>query len=432
VSRLLIRHARVVDPSQRLDAGLDLLVVDGKIARLAERIEDAEAEVLDATRLVAAPGFIDLHVHLREPGFEYKETVASGSAAAVAGGFTAVCCMPNTQPVNDNAALTEFIRSRAAEAALCRVYPVGAVSKGLAGEELAEMGEMVRAGAVAFSDDGKPVASAYLMRRALEYAQLFGTPVVDHCEDPSLAARGVMHEGDVATRLGLRGIPAAAEEIMVARDVILAGMTGGRVHVAHLSTAGSLDRVREAKDRGLQVTCEATPHHLALTDEAVAASGYDTNTKMNPPLRSADHVEALLAGVADGTVDCLATDHAPHHADEKLQEFDLAPFGVVGLETALPVTYDLLVRRRKLPLRLFVALWSTNPARVFGLPGGTLKPGTPADITLFDPDARRAVDPGRFRSLSRNTPFAGQKLRGWPAATIVGGRVVWQRERAAQ
>ncbi len=431
MSRLLIRHARVVDPSQRIDAGLDILVVDGTIARLAERIDDRKAELIDATRMVAAPGFIDLHVHLREPGFEYKETIASGSAAAVAGGFTAVCCMPNTQPVNDSAAVTEFIRSRAREINLCHVYPVGAVSKGLAGEELAEMGEMVRAGAVAFSDDGRPVANAYLMRRALEYAQLFATPVVNHCEDPSLVAKGVMHEGVVATRLGLRGMPAAAEDVMVARDVILSEMTGGRLHIAHLSTAGALESVRVAKGKGLPVTCEVTPHHLALTDEEVSTTGYDTNTKMNPPLRGAAHVEALLGGVADGTVDCLATDHAPHHADEKIQEFDLAPFGIVGLETAVPVTYDLLVRRRKLPLRLFVALWSTNPARVFGLPGGTLKPGSRADITLFDPDARLTVDPARFRSLSRNTPFGGQKLRGWPAATIVDGSVVWRRERSA-
>ena len=431
MSRLLIRHARVVDPAQRLDAGLDILLVDGKVARLAERITDAKAEVLDAAGLVAAPGFIDLHVHLREPGYEYKETVASGSAAAVAGGFTAVCCMANTQPVNDSAAVTEFIRSRAREVGLCRVYPVGAVSKALAGEELAELGEMVRAGAVAFSDDGRPVASAYLMRRALEYAQLFGTPIVDHCEEPSLVAKGVMHEGDVATRLGLKGIPAAAEEVMVARDVILAELTGGKVHIAHISTKGALDRVREARGKGLPVTCEVTPHHLALTDELVAATDYDTNTKMNPPLRSADHVEALLGGIGDGTIDCLATDHAPHHADEKAQEFDIAPFGVVGLETAIPVTYDLLVRRRKLPLRLFVSLWSTNPARVFGLPGGTLKPGSPADITLIDPEARATVDPKRFRSLSRNTPFGGQKLRGWPVATIVEGKVVWRRERAS-
>ena len=430
MSRLLIRQARVVDPSQRLDAGLDILLVDGKVARLAERIEDKKAEVLDAAGLIAAPGFIDLHVHLREPGYEYKETVASGSAAAVAGGFTAVCCMANTQPVNDNAAVTEFIRSRAREVGLCKVYPIGAVSKGLAGEEMAELGEMVRAGAVAFSDDGRPVASAYLMRRALEYTQLFGTPVVDHCEEPTLVAKGVMHEGDVATRLGLKGIPAAAEEVMVARDVILSELTGGRVHIAHLSTRGALDRVREAKSKGLPVTCEVTPHHLALTDEQVAVTDYDTNTKMNPPLRSADHVEALLEGIGDGTVDCLATDHAPHHADEKAQEYDIAPFGIVGLETAIPVTYDLLVRKRKLPLRLFVSLWSTSPARVFGLQGGTLKPGSPADVTLIDPEARGTVDPKRFRSLSHNTPFAGQKLRGWPAMTIVDGRVVWRRERA--
>ncbi|MDD5563148.1 MAG: dihydroorotase [Thermoanaerobaculaceae bacterium] len=429
MSRLLIKHGRVVDPTQRMDEGLWVLIVDGKVARIAERIEDRDAEVLDATGLVVAPGFVDVHTHLREPGFEYKETVATGSAAAAAGGFTAICCMPNTQPVNDNAAVTEFIRGRAAAAGLARVYPIGAVSKGLQGEELAEMGEMARAGAVAFSDDGKPVHNAYLMRRALEYAQLFGVPVVDHCEEPSLAAKGVMHEGAVATRLGLRGIPAAAEEVMVARDVVLAQLTGGRLHVAHLSTQGGLDRVREGKAKGVAVTCEVTPHHLALTDQAVADSEYDTDTKMNPPLRSADHVAALLQGVQDGVVDCLATDHAPHHADEKVLEFDLAPFGIVGLETAVPVTYDLLVRRHKLPLRLFIALWSSNPARAFGLPGGSLKVGSPADITLLDLDARLTVNPDRFLSLSRNTPFAGQRLKGWPAATIVGGKAVWRRER---
>jgi len=418
-----------VDPSQRLDEGLNVLIVDGKVARLAERIEDKDAEVFDATGLVIAPGFVDVHVHLREPGFEYKETIATGAAAAVAGGFASVCCMPNTQPVNDSAAVTEFIRARAAEAGLARVYPIGAVSKGLQGEELAEMGEMARAGAVGFSDDGKPVHNSYLMRRALEYAQLFDVPVVDHCEDPNLAAKGVMHEGAVATRLGLRGIPAVAEEVMAARDVVLAELAGGRVHIAHVSTRGALERVREGKGRGVAVTCEVTPHHLALTDQAVADSEFDTDTKMNPPLRSGDHVEALIQGVLDGTVDCLATDHAPHHADEKVLEYDLAPFGVVGLETAIPVTYDLLVRRQKLPLRLFIALWSSNPARLFRLPGGSLKVGSPADITVLDLEARATVNPDRFRSLSRNTPFAGQRLKGWPAATLVGGKVLWRRER---
>ena len=429
MSRLLIKHGRVVDPSQRLDEGLNVLIVDGKVARIAERIEDKEADIFDATGLVIAPGFVDVHVHLREPGFEYKETIATGTAAAVAGGFTSVCCMPNTQPVNDNAAVTEFIRARAAEAGLAHVYPIGAVSKGLQGEELAEMGEMARAGAVAFSDDGKPVHNSYLMRRALEYAQLFDVPVVDHCEDPNLAAKGVMHEGAVATRLGLRGVPAVAEEVMAARDVVLAELTGGRVHIAHVSTRGALERVRDGKARGVAVTCEVTPHHLARTDQAVADSEYDTDTKVNPPLRSGDHVEALIQGVLDGTVDCLATDHAPHHADEKVLEYDLAPFGVVGLETAIPVTYDLLVRRRKLPLRLFIALWSSNPARLFRLPGGSLKVGSPADITVLDLDARATVNPDRFRSLSRNTPFAGQRLKGWPAATLVGGKVLWRRER---
>jgi dihydroorotase len=429
VKRLLIKHVRVVDPAQRLDDGLDILVAEGRIARVAERIDDRDAEVFDGTGMVAAPGFIDMHVHLREPGFEYKETIASGSAAAVAGGFTAVCCMPNTRPVHDNAAVTEFIRSRAAEAGLARVYPIGAVSKDLAGEELAEIGEMARAGAVAFSDDGHPVANAYLMRKALEYTRLFDMVVIDHCEDPALVNRGVMHEGAVATRLGLAGQPGAAEEVAIARDLTLAALTGGRLHVAHLSTSGGLERVRDAKRKGLPVSCEATPHHLALTDQAVADSSYDTNTKMAPPLRDLSHVNALVEGVLDGSVDCLATDHAPHHADEKALEFDLAPFGVIGLETAVPVTYDLLVRRHKLSLARYVALWSTNPARVLRLPGGTLKVGSPADITLLDLESRAVVEPNRFRSLARNTPFGGMRLRGWPAMTIVGGDVVWQRER---
>lgn len=428
VSRLLIKNARVIDPSQRLDAGLDILIQDGKIAKLAERIHAPGVETIDATGLVAAPGFIDVHVHLREPGFEYKETIASGTAAAVAGGFTAVCCMPNTQPVHDNPAVTEFILARAREANRCRVYPIGAISKGLLGEELAEIGEMHRAGAVAFSDDGKPLVSSYLMRRACEYSLLFDVPVVDHCEDLTLAGKGVMHEGAVATRLGLRGIPAAAEEVMVARDVILAELTGARVHIAHLSTKGSLELVRWAKAKGLKVSCEVTPHHLALTDEAVALGHYNTNTKMNPPLRSSEHVEALLEGVLDGTVDCLATDHAPHHADEKAVEFDHAPFGIVGLETALPLTFDLLVGKKRMPLSRFVALWSTNPTRIFKLAGGTLKVGAPADLTIFNPELRATVNPEKFRSLSRNTPFGGKRLRGWPIYTIVAGRVVYRRE----
>lgn len=429
MNRLLIKHARVVDPAQRLDDGLDVLIVDGKVERIAERIQDKSAEVLDAAGLIAAPGFIDVHVHLREPGYEYKETVASGTAAALAGGFTALCCMANTSPVNDNAAVTEFIRARAEEAGNARVYPIGAVSKGLAGDELAELGEMVRAGAVGFSDDGKPVHNAHLMRKALEYARLFDVPIVEHAEDLDLAAKGVMHEGAVSTRLGLKGIPAAAEDVVVARDLILAESFSGRLHVAHVSTRGAIQRIRAAKGRGVPVTCEVTPHHLALSDEAVAATEYDTNTKMSPPLRSADHVEALIEAVLDGTVDCLASDHAPHHADEKALEFDLAPFGIVGLETAVPVTWDLLVRRHKMPVTRFVQLWSTNPARVYRLPGGTLKPGSPADITLIDPEARATVAPDRFRSASRNTPFGGQRLRGWPAATIVSGEVRYRRER---
>ncbi|MFI5143856.1 MAG: dihydroorotase, partial [Thermoanaerobaculales bacterium] len=372
------------------------------------------------------PLWMSIHfTHPRELTPEVDESLARLADAGIPLGSQTVLL----KDINDNAAVTEFIRTRAAEAGLARVYPVGAISKNLEGAELAELGEMARAGAVAFSDDGKPVHNAYLMRRVLEYAQIFNVAVVDHCEDRDLAGKGVMHEGAVATRLGLRGVPAAAEEVMVARDCVLAELTGGRLHIAHLSTRGGLENVRATKGRGVAVTCEVTPHHLALTDQAVADSEYDTDTKMNPPLRSAEHVEALLQGVLDGTVDCLATDHAPHHSDEKALEYDLAPFGVVGLETAVPVTYDLLVRKHKLALHRFIAHWSTNPARLFGLPGGTLKVGSPADVTLLDLDARLTVNPDRFRSASHNTPFAGQRLKGWPAATLVGGKVVWRRER---
>jgi len=428
--RLLIRDGRVVDPSQGLDEGLDVLVEDGRIARLDERIEpDPGDEVLDAAGLVVAPGFIDMHVHLREPGYEHKETIETGSRAAVAGGFTAVCCMANTDPVNDNPSVTEYIVKRAREVGLARVYPVGALSRGLEGKELAEIGEMVRAGAVAVSDDGRPVRNARLMRRALEYCRSFDVPVLAHEEDADLAAGGAIHEGAVATRIGLPGIPAAAEEVMVARDVLLAGLTGGRLHVQHVSTRGAVDLVRMAKRRGLAVTCEATPHHFTLTDEDMAASGYDTNWKMNPPLREREDVEAILDGLYDGTIDVIASDHAPHHPDEKELEFVLAPFGIVGLETAVSLALDRLVHGKVLGLLQLVRLMSTNPARILGIPGGTLEPGAPADLTLLDLGRRVTVDPERFRSRSRNTPFAGMQLRGAPAATVVGGRVVWRAER---
>ena len=375
---------------------------------------------------MVCPGFIDIHAHLREPGREDKETIATGTRAAAAGGFTAVCAMPNTDPVNDTAGITRAIVEKARAEGAVRVYPIGAITRGQKGEELAEFGDLQEAGCVAFSDDGKPVASARMMRRALEYARTFGLVLIDHCEEPTLAEKACMNEGPVSTLLGLRGAPAAGEAIMVERDVLLAELTGGKVHIAHLSAAASVDAVRRGKARGVQVTAEVTPHHLFLTDEAVRQTAYDTNTKMNPPLRSESDRLAVLEGLRDGTIDCIATDHAPHTVDDKNVEYDQAAFGIVGLETAVPLCLDRLVGPGLVELRQLVALLSTNPARVLGLPGGTLAPGSPADLTLLDLAKRRTVDPARFASRSRNTPFGGLALRGWPAATIVAGRVVWK------
>ena len=429
--RLLIRGGRLIDPSQGLDGERDLLVEDGVVARILEPhaapSPSSELDVLDvleAAGLVVCPGLIDIHVHLREPGQEYKETVRTGTMAAAAGGFTAVACMANTEPPNDSRSVTEHILAEARRHGFARVYPIGAVSKQLAGEELAEVGEMVRAGAVAISDDGRPVMNAELMRRALLYAQHFGIPVIQHAEDLHLSAKGVMHEGDWSTRLGLAGIPGSAEDVMVARDLLLLEDTGGRYHVAHLSTARSLEMVRQAKARGLGVTCEVTPHHLLLTDEEVARTVFSTQCKMKPPLRSERDRRALLAGLADGTIDAIASDHAPHHADEKDVEFDLAPFGILGLETTLALCLDRLVRREVIGLPRLVELLSSGPARVLGLPGGTLRPGSPADVTLFDPEGDVTVKAAKFLSRSRNTPLEGWQLRGRPAATLVGGRRV--------
>ena len=385
---------------------------------------------MDASGLLVFPGFIDLHAHLREPGREYAETIASGAAAAAAGGFTAVCAMPNTDPANDGRSVTAFVAARGREAGSSRVYPIGALTRGRKGAELAEFGEMRSAGAVALSDDGDWLADGDVLRRALEHASLFDLPVVQHAEDRSLSRRAPMHEGAVAARLGLPGQPDAAEAAAVARDILIARLTRGHLHVAHVSTALSLAFVREAKARGIAVTCEVTPHHLTLTDEEVARSGYSTRFKMNPPLREAADVEALFEAIADGTVDAIATDHAPHHEDEKGVEFDGAPFGVVGLETAAAVVHDRFVASGRLPLRRFVELFSTGPARAFHLPGGTLVPGSPADVTLFDPARRWTVDPSRFVSLGRSTPFAGRELVGAPAGTIVGGSFVWRPEAA--
>jgi dihydroorotase len=425
VSDLLVSGGRLVDPAEGRDEILDLLLRDGSVAEVRDPGAVRVAEILDATGLLVLPGFIDLHAHLREPGREYAETIASGAAAAAAGGFTAVCAMPNTEPANDDRSVTAFVAGRGAEAGGARVYPIGAITRGRKGEELAEFGEMRRAGAVAFSDDGDWLADGDLLRRAIQHASLYGMPVVQHAEDTGLSRRAPMHEGAVSTRLGLTGQPDVAEAAAVARDLLVARLAGGRLHFAHLSTALSVEAVREAKIRGLDVTCEAAPHHLTLLDEEVARSGYSTRFKMNPPLRERGDVQALIAALADGTIDAIATDHAPHHEDEKAVDFDAAPFGVVGLETAASVVYDRLVAPGHLSLRRFVELFSTGPARAFRLPGGTLASGSPADVTLFDPKKRWTVDPARFVSLGRSSPFAGWELVGAPAATIVAGRVVW-------
>ncbi|HEX9944843.1 MAG TPA: dihydroorotase [Thermoanaerobaculia bacterium] len=423
MAKLLIHGGRVIDPSQDLDGSFDLLIEDGHVAKIDGRIrKPKDAEAFDAAGLVVCPGLIDIHVHLREPGQEYKETVRTGTMAAAAGGFTAVACMANTEPVNDSRSVTEHILLEARRHGFARVHPIGAISKGLLGEELAEIGEMVRAGARAVSDDGKPVMNAELMRRALLYAQHFGIPVIQHAEDLNLTGGGVMHEGEWSTKLGLPGIPGAAEDVMVARDLILAEDTGGRYHVAHLSTARSLEMVRRARQQGLRVTCEAAPHHLVLTDEEVAKSGFSTNTKMKPPLRSGRDREALVNGLADGTVDCIASDHAPHHQDEKDVQFNLAPVGSLGLETTLSLCLDRLARPGILSLPRLVELLSTGPARVLNLPGGTLAAGSPADVTVFDPEAEVTIRAAAFRSRSRNTPFDGWKLRGRPVATFLEGR----------
>jgi dihydroorotase len=426
--KLLLKGGRVVDPANDRDGELDVLVEDGRIARVGRGLPAGDAEVFAVERgWIVVPGLIDIHVHLREPGQEHKETVATGAAAAVAGGFTAVACMPNTDPVNDHPGITQLVLRRAADANLARVYPIGAVSLGSRGEQLAELAAQQAAGCVAFTDDGRPVASALLMRRALEYASMLGVPIVDHCEDPSLKGDGVAHEGFHAARLGLRGIPGAAESIMVERDVSLAELTGGHVHIAHMSARQSLRAVRDGKSRGVHVTCEVAPHHFVLTDEALESPvRYDTNVKMNPPLREAADRDAMLDGIADGTVDVIATDHAPHHADEKLVEFDRAPFGIVGLETCVPLVFDRLVHAGRIGVRRAIELLSVNPARVFSLPGGTLSEGAPADITVLAPDQPVEIRAAALKSKSKNTPFDGWTLKGAVVATMVGGRVVYR------
>jgi dihydroorotase len=429
---LLICNGTIIDPSQSLEAKRDLLISNGCVAEVGESLSADGIETFDTSGLIVAPGFIDLHVHLREPGFEYKETIASGARAAIAGGFTSICCMPNTKPVNDNSSVTSFIVEQGRAAKLANVFPIGAITQGSKGEQLAEIGEMKSAGIVAISDDGKPVLDSGIMRRAMEYSRDFDLPVVDHCEDCCGAAGWAMHEGDYSALMGLKGLPGAAEDLHVARDIMLAELTGARAHIAHISTARSVDLVRQAKQKGLAVTCEVAPHHFTLTDKDVFESGYDTNFKMAPPLRSQSDLEAIIEGLRDGTIDAIATDHAPHHANEKMLEFGHAPNGVVGLETAVSLTLDRLVHRGVISLSRMVELLSTNPARIFKLDRGTLKVGAVADVTIFDPNRQVRIDASKFQSKSRNTPFGGWELKGAPVAAIVGGRVVWKSENGAR
>jgi dihydroorotase len=432
----LLKGGRVVDPAAGIDGAYDVLIDGDRVSHIARDLPAALAdggEIVEIPRdLVIVPGLVDMHVHLREPGQEHKETVATGTLSAVTGGFTAVACMPNTNPVNDNAGVTELILRRAAEAQLARVYPIGAVSRGQQGEQLADIAELRAAGCVAVSDDGHPVATALLARRALEYTSMFDMPMIEHCEDPSLKADGCAHEGPRASELGLKGIPGAAEAITAARDILLAEMTGGHVHVAHMSAWTTLEAVRQGKSRGVKVTCEVAPHHFTLTDAALAEPiPYDTNTKMNPPLREARDRDAMLAGIADGSVDAIATDHAPHHYDEKNVEYDRAPFGIVGLETAVSLAFDRLVHSGLIRLPRLVELMSVNPARILRVAGGTLAAGSVADITILAPDLTVTIDRAKLRSRSKNTPFHGWNLRGGVAATIVGGRVVYTNPLAS-
>lgn len=420
---ILIKGGHVVDPGRFSGMG-DVLIDEGKIVAVGPDLQaPAGCAMIDAQGLLVLPGFVDLHVHFREPGFEYKETIQSGSASAVAGGFTTVCCMPNTNPVNDNQAVTEFVLERSRLAGLANVLPIGAITKGSEGKELAEIGDLRRSGCVAISDDGRPVMNSLVMRRAMEYALAFDLTVVDHCEDLHLAEGGCMNEGLISTELGLPGIPAAAEDVMVARNLSLSELTGARLHLAHISTAGSVRMVREAKARGIRVTAEACPHHFTLTDALVR--GYNTHAKMNPPLRTGEDVRAIKEGLRDGTIDVIATDHAPHATQEKQQDFTEAPFGIVGLETALPLTLG-LVEEGVLSLEQAVTKLTSAPAATFGLRKGTLAPGADADLAIVDQHAQWEVDPSKFRSKSRNTPFAGWKVKGLVKMTIVGGRVVYE------
>lgn len=421
---LLIKNGRVIDPASGHDGPADVLIDEGCIAAVGRDLEREGAEVLHAGGFVVAPGFIDMHVHLREPGIEHSETIETGARAAAAGGFTSICCMPNTLPVNDNATVTSYIIERARQYAAVNIFPIGAITKNSAGEELAAFGSMKNAGIVAISDDGRPVMDARVMRRAMQMAKSMDLPVIDHCEDLNLSGGGDMHEGVQSTRLGLRGIPGSSEDVMVARDILLAESTGARFHVAHISSRHSVDMVQFAKKRGLPVTCEATPHHFTLTDADITS--YDSGYKMKPPLRSECDVAAVIEGIVSGTVDAIATDHAPHPGSEKMQEFEKCPFGIIGLETALGLSLEKLYHTGKISLMRLVELFTTGPARVLHLDRGTLTPGAPGDVTIFDTERSWTYDVNRSFSKGKNTPFDGWQFRGGPVATIVSGRVVWQ------
>ncbi len=429
--KLLIKNGRILDPVNGRDEVGDVLIKGGLVVRVGGDQHATGAVAFDATGLVVAPGFIDMHTHLREPGFEHAETIESGSKAAAAGGFTTVCAMPNTRPVNDDATVTRYILERASRSAVVNVLPIGAITEDSAGEKLAAIGSMRQAGCVAISDDGHPVMNSRVMRRAMEFARAFDIPVIDHCEDLNLSAGGDMHEGELAAKLGLRGIPSASEDVMVARDILLAELTGARFHVAHISSKRSIEMVQQAKNRGLKVTCEAMPHHFGLDESNIVP--YDSNYKMKPPIRSAADREALVEALASGTVDAIATDHAPHPGSEKMQEFEQCPFGIIGLETALAVALEALVHTGKLPLAKLVQLFSAGPARILGLERGHLNPGAPGDVTIFDPDLDWTYDVSRSFSKSANSPWHGHRFRGGPVATVVAGNIVWQRsgERSA-
>ncbi len=427
MSTLLIRNGRVMDPASGWDAVGDVLIVDGIVAAVGANLDaPAGARTFDASGRIVAPGFIDMHVHLREPGLEHAETIETGGKAAAAGGFTSICCMPNTQPVNDNATVTSYIVERARRLSPVNVFPIGAITKGSEGEELASIGAMKQAGAVAISDDGRPVMNSRVMRRAMELATGFGIPVIDHCEDINLSAGGDMQEGVTSVRRGLRGIPSASEDVMVARDILLAEVTGARLHIAHISTTNAVAMVAFAKARGLKVSAEATPHHFVLTDEDAAP--YDSNYRMKPPLRGRRDVYNVVDGIVSGAVEVIATDHAPHTGSAKMQEFERCPFGITGLETAIGLSLEVLVHSDKIGLMKMIELFTTGPARVLGLDRGTLRVGAPGDVTVFDTESRWTYDVNKTLSKSKNSPFHGREFRGGPVASVAGGNVIWQAD----